>query len=116
MKEICLMKIIISLNNKENSAANDVFGSFGSDLRTKEFIQKGRFEATAKGFYNPFGGYVGMIEIPDWLVLGTAQILMNHKRAIKGVAKTIDGLCDMMEGLINGLRRDFFRMVEDHNK
>ena len=109
------MKIIISLNNKENSAANDIFGTFGSEIRTKEFTQKGRFEATAKGFYNPFGGYVGMIEIPDWLVLGTAQILMNNKRAIKGVAKAIDGLCDMMEGLINGLRRDFFQMIEDHH-
>ena len=68
------------MNNKENSAANDVFGSFGSDLRTKEFIQKGRFEATAKGFYNPFGGYVGMIEGGGGGGGGGAQVSVWEER------------------------------------
>ena len=109
------MKIVVSINAKENSAINDVLGSFGSQIRTQEFDKDGKLDCSIKGIRNPFGGFAAVLNIPDWLVLGSAQILMNNKRAIKGVAKAIDGLCDMMEGLINGLRRDFFQMIEDHH-
>lgn len=108
------MKIVLSLNSKENSALNDILGSFGSEIRTTEFTKNGKLEATAKGVKTPFGGFVGIIEIPDWLILGGAQVLMANKKAIKGLVKAIDGICQMADSLINGLRRDFKNMVEDH--
>ena len=108
------MKIVISLNSKENSALNDVLGSFGTEIRTKEFTKNGKLDATAKGIYNPFGGFAAVLNIPDWVVLGTAKIAIAHKGAIKGLVKTLDGLCEMVDSLVNGIRRDFFKMVEDH--
>lgn len=109
------MKFVVSFNSKEQSAINDVLGSFGSELRTAEFTKSGKFGATAKGVYNPFGGFVGIVEIPDWLVLGTSQVLMSNKKAIKGLFKAIDGICEMTEGLIRSLRQDFAKMIEDHH-
>ena len=108
------MKVVISINSKENSALNDVLGSFGSQIRTQEFIQKGKLDATAKGIRNPFGGFAAIISIPDWVVLGTAQVVMANKAAIKGLIKAIDGICAMADAVVNGIRRDFFKMVEDH--
>ena len=108
------MKVIVSLNSKENSAINDVMGSFGSQIRTKEFTKKGKLECTAKGIRNPFGGFAAVIEIPDWVVLGTAQITMTHKAAIQGLIKAIDGICAMADAVVNGIRKDFTKMVEDH--
>ena len=108
------MKIVISLNSKENSALNDVLGSFGTEIRTKEFTKNGKLDATAKGIYNPFGGFAAVLNIPDWVVLGTAQIAIAHKGAIKGLVKTLDGLCEMVDSLVNGIRKDFTKMVEDH--
>ena len=108
------MKIVVSINAKENSAINDVLGSFGSQIRTQEFIQKGKLECTAKGIRNPFGGFAAIVSIPDWVVLGTAQILMANKKAIKGLIKAIDGICAMADAVVNGIRKDFTKMVEDH--
>ena len=108
------MKIVVSINAKENSAINDVLGSFGSQIRTKEFIQKGKLDCSIKGIRNPFGGFAAVLNIPDWVVLGTAKIAIAHKGAIKGLVKTLDGLCEMVDSLVNGIRRDFFKMVEDH--
>ena len=108
------MKIVVSINAKENSAINDVLGSFGTEIRTKEFTKNGKLDATAKGIYNPFGGFAAIVSIPDWVVLGTAKIAIAHKGAIKGLVKTLDGLCEMVDSLVNGIRRDFFKMVEDH--
>ena len=108
------MKIVVSINAKENSAINDVLGSFGSQIRTKEFIQKGKLECTAKGIRNPFGGYAGIIEIPDWVVLGTAQVAMANKKAIKGFVSAVDGICQMADALVNNIRRDFKDMIYDH--
>ena len=108
------MKIVVSINAKENSAINDVLGSFGSQIRTKEFIQKGKLDATAKGIRNPFGGFAAVLNIPDWVVLGTAQVVMANKAAIKGLIKAIDGICAMADAVVNGIRKDFTKMVEDH--
>ena len=108
------MKIVVSINAKENSAINDVLGSFGSKIRTQEFIQKGKLDCSIKGIRNPFGGFAAVLNIPDWVVLGTAKIAIAHKGAIKGLVKTLDGLCEMVDSLVNGIRRDFFKMVEDH--
>ena len=108
------MKVIVSLNSKENSMVNDVLGTFGSEIRTNEFAKNGKFGATAKGIRNPFGGFAGVIEIPDWLVLGIGQVAMSNKAAIKGLIKAIDGLCEMADAVVNGIRRDFTKMVEDH--
>ena len=108
------MKIVVSINAKENSAINDVLGSFGSQIRTKEFIQKGKLECTAKGIRNPFGGFAAIVSIPDWVVLGTAQVAMANKAAIKGLIKAIDGICEMVDAVVNGIRKDFTKMVEDH--
>ena len=108
------MKLVISLNSKENSAINDVLGSFGSEIRTSEFAKSGKLDCSAKGIKTPFGGFAGIVEIPDWVVLGTAQILMANKKAIKGFVSAIDGICQMADALINGIRKDFHNMVEDH--
>ena len=45
------MKIVISLNSKENSALNDVLGSFGTEIRTKEFTKNGKLDATDEEVY-----------------------------------------------------------------
>ena len=108
------MKIVVSINAKENSAINDVLGSFGTEIRTKEFIKNGKLDATAKGIYNPFGGFAAIVSIPDWVVLGTAQVAMANKAAIKGLIKAIDGICTMADAVVNGIRKDFTKMVEDH--
>ena len=108
------MKIVVSKNANENNAINDVLGSFGSQIRTKEFTKNGKLECTAKGIRNPFGGYAGIIEIPDWVVLGTAQVVMANKAAIKGLIKAIDGICAMADAVVNGIRKDFTKMVENH--
>ena len=108
------MKIVVSINAKENSAINDVLGSFGSQIRTKEFIQKGKLDATAKGIRNPFGGFAAVLNIPDWVVLGTAKILMANKKAIKGFVSAVDGICQMADALVNNIRRDFNDMIYDH--
>ena len=108
------MKIVVSINAKENSAINDVLGSFGSQIRTQEFDKDGKLDCSIKGVHTPFGGFAAVLNIPDWVVLGTAQIAIAHKGAIKGLVKTLDGLCEMVDSLVNGIRRDFFKMVEDH--
>ena len=108
------MKIVVSINAKENSAINDVLGSFGSQIRTQEFIQKGKLDCSIKGIRNPFGGFAAIVSIPDWVVLGTAQVAMANKAAIKGIAKAIDGLCDMVDDLVYGIRKDFRNLVKEH--
>ena len=108
------MKIVVSINAKENSAINDVLGSFGSQIRTQEFIQKGKLDCSIKGIRNPFGGFAAVLNIPDWVVLGTAKIAIAHKGAIKGLIKAIDGICAMADAVVNGIRKDFTKMVEDH--
>ena len=108
------MKIVVSINAKENSAINDVLGSFGSQIRAKEFDKDGKLDCSIKGIRNPFGGFAAVLNIPDWVVLGTAQVVMANKAAIKGLIKAIDGICAMADAVVNGIRKDFTKMVEDH--
>lgn len=108
------MKIVISLNSKETSMINDVMGSFHLSHRVTEFAKNGKFDATTKGMFTPLGGFAGIITIPDWLMLGIGQVAMSNKAAITGLVKAIDGLCQMADAVVNGIRKDFTKMVEDH--
>lgn len=110
------MKVVISINSKEASAVNDVLGTFGTELRLSELAKSknGKFDSSMKGVKTPFGGFAGIVEIPDWLFLGIAQILMTNKNAIKGFVKAFDGICQMADALVNNIRKDFMNMVEDH--
>ena len=103
----------IILNSKEVEAGRDMAGTFHMNTNVPYGTHKGRLGCKAQVSDNGDGVTV-TVNIPEWLVLGTATIIMAHSRAIKGIAKAIDGLCDMVDDLVYGIRKDFRNLVKEH--
>ena len=103
----------ISLNSKEVEAARDTAGTFRLNTSVPYGTHDGKFGCKAQVSDNGDGVTV-TVKIPDWLILGSARIIMAHSRAIKGIMKAIDGLCDMVDDLIYGVRKDFHTLVKEH--
>lgn len=107
------MTIKMILNSKETEAGRDMAGTFHLNTSVPYGTHYGKFGCKAQVSDNG-DGVTTTVTIPEWLVLGTATIVMAHSRAIKGIAKAIDGLCDMVDDLIYGVRKDFRALVKEH--
>ena len=107
------MKINVIMNRKEVEAGRDMAGTFHMNTNVPYGTHDGRLGCKAQVVDNG-DGVTTTVTIPEWLVLGTATIIMAHSRAIKGIAKAIDGLCDMVDDLVYGIRKDFRNLVKEH--
>lgn len=114
-KEKCFMKINVIMNRKEVEAGRDMAGTFHYPTKIPYGTHNGKLGCKAQVVDNG-DGVTTTVTIPEWLVLGTATITMAHSRAIKGIAKAIDGLCDMVDDLVYGIRKDFRNLVKEHCK
>ena len=103
----------IFTNSKETEAYRDTAGTFHMNTNIPYGTHEGKLGCKAQVSDNGDGVTV-TISIPEWLILGSATIIMAHSRAIKGIAKAIDGLCDMVDDLVYGIRKDFRNLVKEH--
>ena len=109
------MKINVIMNRREVEAGRDMAGTFHMNTDVPYGIHEGRMGCKAQVVDNG-DGVTTTVTIPEWLILGSATIIMAHSRAIQGIAKAIDGLCDMVDDLVYGVRKDFRNLVKEHCK
>lgn len=107
------MTIKVIMNSKETEAGRDMAGTFHYPTEIPYGTHNGKLGCKAQVADNG-DGVTTTIIIPEWLILGSATIIMAHSRAIKGIAKAIDGLCDMVDDLVYGIRKDFRNLVKEH--
>jgi hypothetical protein len=105
--------IKIIMNSKEVEGGRDLAGTFHYPTSVPYGTHDGRLGCKAQVSDNGDGVTV-TISIPEWLVLGTATIIMTHSRAIKGIMKAIDGLCYAIDDLVSGVRKDFKNLIKEH--
>lgn len=103
----------IFTNSKETEAYRDTAGTFNMNTSIPYGTHEGKLGCKAQIADNG-DGVTTTIIIPEWLVLGTATIMMAHAKAIKGIMKAIDGLCYAIDDLASGVRKDFQNLIKEH--